>query len=192
MNKSRLEAFTDAIVAIAATIMVLELHTPAHPTLAGFLEEIPTFLTYIVSFVLIYLVWYNHHNLFNKATVISTRTYFLNGLWIFWLTLIPFTTRWVGAAPDKTAPELFYTLDLFLWSFSFQLMDHSILRDNPDAAADETDSPVFRTVMYAIYGVSVVMAFIVPVVPLFLFAALDVFWVFFVRWSARKTAKQSD
>lgn len=141
MNKSRLEAFTDAIVAIAATIMVLELHTPSRPTLAGFLEEIPTFLTYIVSFVLIYLVWYNHHNLFNKATVISTRTYFLNGLWIFWLTLIPFTTRWVGAAPDKTVPELFYTLDLFLWSLSFQLMDHSILRDNPDAAADETDSP---------------------------------------------------
>lgn len=79
MNKGRLEAFTDAIVAIAATIMVLELHTPKEPTMAGFLEEAPTFVTYIVSFVLIYLVWYNHHNIFRRLLILQHKRILLTG-----------------------------------------------------------------------------------------------------------------
>ena len=98
MNKERLVAFTDAIVAIAATIMVLELHTPITDDWQGLREEWPTFLAYLISFSVIYVVWYNHHNLFAKAEVVTTRTFLLNGLWLFFLTLVPFTTGWVGSA----------------------------------------------------------------------------------------------
>ncbi|MCH3921863.1 TMEM175 family protein [Limosilactobacillus sp.] len=190
MNKSRLEAFTDAIVAIAATIMVLELHTPQEPTIHGLLEEGPTFLTYIVSFVLIYLVWYNHHNIFKKAKVITTQTYIYNGLWIFWLTLIPFTTRWVGTAPDQTLPELIYTLDLFLWSLSFQLMDRQIIKDNPEVPRDETNSFGFRAALYSVYAISIIMAFFIPVGSLILIGFIDIAWVFIVNrsyWQQNET-----
>ena len=75
MNKNRLEAFTDAIIAIAATIMVLELHIPQYNTLASLVEEWPVFLAYFISFTLIYTVWYNHHNLFKKAKIYITGKY---------------------------------------------------------------------------------------------------------------------
>ena len=74
MNKNRLEAFSDAIIAIAATIMVLELHIPKLNNLSGLWEEWPVFLAYFISFTLIYAVWYNHHNLFKKANYISKQT----------------------------------------------------------------------------------------------------------------------
>ncbi|HJF53627.1 MAG TPA: TMEM175 family protein, partial [Limosilactobacillus coleohominis] len=161
-------------------IMVLELHTPKEPTMAGFWEEAPTFITYIVSFVLIYLVWYNHHNIFKKATNITTQTYFINGIWIFWLTLIPFTTRWVGSAPNETLPELFYTLDLFLWSLSFQLMDHQIVKDNPDIVRDETNGFVFRAALYCTFFVAIVLAFILPIGSLVVIGLIDAAWFFLV------------
>lgn len=183
MNKSRLEAFTDAIVAIAATIMVLELHTPKEPTLQGLLDEMPTFIAYIVSFVLIYLVWYNHHNIFKKAKYISTQTYFFNGLWIFWLTLIPFTTRWVGIAPDHTLPEFFYIMDLFLWSLSFQLMDRQIIKDNPQVKRDETNSFTFRLLLYLVYAVAIIISFVYPIGSLMLIALLDIAWFFLLTRS---------
>lgn len=175
LNKERLGAFTDAIVAIAATIMVLELHTPAKPNLTSLLREGPTFLAYIVSFVLIYLVWFNHHNIFEKANIISVRTFLYNGIWLFLLTLIPFTTRWVGVAPDRTLPELLYTVDLFLWSLMFQIMDNQIRKDNPNTPTDETNNFGFRFLLYGSYFVSIIMAFIVPLISLLIIALIDVF-----------------
>lgn len=75
MNKSRLEALTDAIIAIAATIMVLELQVPEHNSIHSLMENWPIFLAYTISFFLIYIVWFNHHNIFKKAKIISTKTY---------------------------------------------------------------------------------------------------------------------
>lgn len=175
LNKERLGAFTDAIVAIAATIMVLELHTPAHANLASLLKEGPTFIAYIVSFVLIYLVWFNHHNIFEKADIISVRTFLYNGIWLFLLTLIPFTTRWVGVAPSSTLPELLYTLDLFLWSLMFQIMDNQIRKDNPGTTRDETNNFSFRFLLYGTYLIAIIMAFIIPVISLLIIALIDIF-----------------
>ena len=103
MNKARLEAFTDAIIAIAATIMVLELQIPKEPTFRGLLGEWQTLLAYVISFVYIYVVWFSHHNIFKKATVITTRTFLYNGVWLFLLTLVPFTTKWVGSETQATS-----------------------------------------------------------------------------------------
>lgn len=162
LNKSRIEAFTDAIVAIAATIMVLELHVPKYNDLAGLIEEWPVFLAYIISFTLIYIVWYNHHNLFQKAKNISTSTYLINGVWLFFLTLIPFFTRWVGNAPESTLPEFFYALDLLLWSLLFQVMDHQIIKDNPDAPTDPTNTVRYRTFLYLGLVLALIISFIWP------------------------------
>lgn len=170
MNKARLEAFTDAIIAIAATIMVLELHVPKENNFHGLLEEWPTFLAYLVSFVFIYTVWYSHHNLFKKAKKITTRTYLYNGIWLFLLTLVPFTTNWVGEAPNASLPEFLYTLVLLLWSLMFQVMDNQIVHDNPEVKKDETNHLSYRLALYGGYIIAILLAFFQPIWCLILMA----------------------
>ena len=138
MNKSRVEAITDGIIAIAATIMVLELGLPSTNDWTGLFELMPTFIAYLISFMMIYIVWSMHHDLFKKAEVISRRTFLINGIWIFMLTLVPFTTAWVGSAMDEVAPEFLYPLNLILWSAAFQWLDYQIRKDNPGAERDSS------------------------------------------------------
>ena len=186
LNKGRLEAFTDAIVAIAATIMVLELHTPATNDWRGFMGVWPTFLAYIISFAMIYVVWYSHHNLFKKAEIITPRTYLINGLWIFFLTLVPFTTGWVGSAPDAAMPEFVYPLNLFLWSGAFHLLDRQILKDNPEAEKDSSTRLFDRIFMYGGYVLCMILAFIYPALSLYIIGAVSI--VMIVRIFAAKGA----
>lgn len=168
MNKGRIEAFTDAIVAIAATIMVLELHPPKENNFSGLLEEWPVFLAYVISFSLIYIVWFNHHNLFNKAKLITPQTYLYNGVWLFFLTLVPFTTNWVGNAPTEVLPEFFYVLNLLLWSIMFQVMDNRVIKDNPGVERDATNTFTYRIFLYGGYGIALVMSFIWPIACMFM------------------------
>lgn len=174
MNKGRLEAFTDAIAAIAATIMVLELKTPLTNDWRGFAEEWHILLAYIISFAMIYIVWYNHHNLFQKAESITKRTYLLNGLWLFFLTLVPFTTRWVGEASDAALPEFLYPLNLLLWSGAFHLLDRQILRDNTGAVRDSSTRFFDRVFMYAGYVVCMILAFVWPNGSLYLIGIVTI------------------
>ena len=177
MNKGRLEAFTDAIVAIAATIMVLELKTPLTNDRQGILEVWPTFLAYVISFVMIYIVWYSHHNLFKKAENITRKTYLINGVWIFFLTMVPFTTGWVGNSPDAVLPEVIYAANLLLWSAAFHLLNHQILKDNPDAERDSSTRPYDRAVMYGGYAICIILAFVLSRFSLYLIGIISVIMV---------------
>lgn len=168
MNKGRVEAFTDAIVAIAATIMVLELHVPKGANLKGLFEEWPVFLAYVISFSLIYIVWFNHHNLFIKAKNISPRTYLYNGIWLFFLTLVPFTTNWVGSKPNDLLPECLYLLNILLWTIMYQVMDNSIVKDNPGVAKDETNNFRYRFILYGGYVFAFGVAFVKPILGMFI------------------------
>lgn len=174
MNKARLEAFTDAIIAIAATIMVLELEVPKEPTLLGLLAEWQVLLSYIISFIFIYIVWYSHHNIFKKAENITTRTFLFNGVWLFILTLVPFTTRWVGSQTESTFPEFLYAFILFMWSLLFEVMDRQILRDNPKAVKDPTNSRAYRTALYGGFILAMVVSFFAPVGCLIIMALTSV------------------
>ena len=163
ISKGRLEAITDGIIAIAATIMVLELRIPATNDWAGLIEERTTLVAYVISFFMIYIVWRMHHDLFRAAEVISRRAFLCNGIWLFFLNLVPFTTGWVGSAPDANVPELLYPLNLLLWSLSFHLMCCQIGRDNPDIKAAVSRITVNRIIMYVGYTVSIMLSFIAPV-----------------------------
>ena len=181
MNKSRVEAITDGIVAIAATIMVLELAIPSINDWPGILEIRHTFFAYLVSFFMIYIVWSMHHDLFEKAEVISRRAFMINGIWIFFLTLVPFTTSWVGTAPDAVVPEFLYPLNLLLWSGAFQWLDYQILKDNPGVDKDLSVSFSFRFFMYGTYVVCIILAFIRPVFNrylLMLATLIMIIWTF--------------
>lgn len=163
MNKERLIAFTDAVVAIAATIMVLELHVPKTNDISGLLQEWPTFFAYIISFVLIYLVWFNHHNIFEKAKKITVPIFIYNGIWLFFLSLVPFTTNWVGEAPNERLPQMLYILNFFLWSLMFQVMDNQIVRDNQDTKLDISNSLSYRLQLYGSYAITLIICFFSPI-----------------------------
>jgi len=179
MNKSRLEAVTDGIIAIAATIMVLELGVPSTADWSGLLELRHTLLTYVISFVMIYTVWLMHHDLFKKAETISRRTSLINGVWIFMLTLFPFTTAWVGSAPNAAVPEFIYSLNLLLWSMAFHWLDYQIRKDNPGATRDSTTTWSVRFVMYGIYMLCMSLAFVHPILNTYV---LGVFTITMLIW----------
>ncbi|TYC48430.1 DUF1211 domain-containing protein [Weissella muntiaci] len=129
MNKHRVETFTDAIIAIITTIMILEFKVPDTFKLHAIIEELPALFAYGSSFFFILVAWYNHHYLFSLANRISKRIYWINNLWIFTMSLLPVATAWVGRYINKPAPELFYFFIFFIWSITFLLLAKAIANE---------------------------------------------------------------
>ncbi|TYC47775.1 DUF1211 domain-containing protein [Weissella muntiaci] len=129
MVKERFLNYTDAIVAIIATIMILELPIPKNASLSALKLAMLPFFAYLLSFLVIWVVWFNHHGLFNSVRKINARVYWYNGLWIFTMSLFPFFTAWVGRYPDKVLPEFSYLSLILLWSISFTLMETELIRE---------------------------------------------------------------
>lgn len=169
VNKERLCAFTDGIAAIAATIMVLNLGLPDTDDWSGLLSQGNVLLAYIVSYMLIYLVWYMHHSLFAYAGNISVKVFLINGLWLLILTLVPFTTGWVGKAAGRiAAPRVVYSLNILLWALAFSWLEHQVVKENPDVPWDNPSRAVDRRIMYGGFSVCFALSFILRdgVVPL--------------------------
>ena len=163
IEKGRLEAFTDAIIAIAATIMVLELAAPDEVSVAALLSQWSVLVAYIISFSMIYIVWLNHYRALKKVEAISVKVFFINGIWLFFLTLVPFATAWVGKHPDDTLPEALYVAVLFLWSLMYQILDNQLVKENPQIELDSTNGIKLRAAMYLGYLLAFVLSFIKPV-----------------------------
>ncbi|MFC4652267.1 TMEM175 family protein [Lactococcus nasutitermitis] len=131
MNKERFLAFTDAIIAIIATIMVLDLPRPTNESAAALSTlGIPIF-AYFLSFLMIWNVWYNHHALFKEVKIINARIYWLTGLWILVMSLFPLITGYVGRYPNARIPELLYLIVLTVWAITFNLTEIELIRENP-------------------------------------------------------------
>lgn len=166
IDKGRLVAFTDAIIAIASTIMVLELVNPHVPTIEGLVQQWPIFLAYLNSFVMIYLVWYKHNNLFQKFETVSMRLFYLNGIWLFFLTLVPFATAWIGEFLFSPIPEFSYAVILFLWTLSFEMLDRQITKENLGLERDYYHEPKIRVFNYISFIIAMIVAFIEPILCL--------------------------
>ena len=192
MQKSRVEALTDGIIAIAATIMVLELGIPSAKGIAGLLEIRHTFLAYVISFFMIYIVWSMHHDLFRKAEYISRGAFMVNGVWIFILTLVPFTTAWVGSAPYDKLPEFLYPLNLLLWSIAFQWLDHEIVKDNPGIEKDASTGLVIRSVMYGGFILCMILAMIKPILSIYVIGISTVVMFLWTFAGGRRDTRQSN
>src|SRR5947209_5610605 len=127
MSKQRLEAFSDGVIAILITIMVLELRAPHGSTLAALRPLVPTFLAYVLSFVYLGIYWNNHHHLFHAATGVNGAVLWANLHLLFWLSLIPFATSWVGENP-VAVPTAMYGLVLVLAGFAYSILQAIIVR----------------------------------------------------------------
>ena len=179
MTKSRVEALTDGIIAIAATIMVLELGIPSSNDWSGLLEIKHTVLSYVNSFFMIYLFWSMHHDLFKKAETITRKTFVVNGIWTLILTFIPFTTTWVGDAPDATVPEFLYALNILLCVVAVQWLEYNVRKDNPDGSFEKASKTHYRFILCGILAVCIVLAFVMPRCSIYLMiitALVSVVW----------------
>jgi uncharacterized membrane protein len=128
MDKNRLEAFSDGVIAIIITIMVLDLKVPHDPTLDTYLQAYPIFISYALSFVFVGMYWSSHHHLFHKATKVDNKILWANMFSLFWLSLIPFVTASMGENHFKGITVTVYALVLTLVVASYVLLTNQLCR----------------------------------------------------------------
>src|SRR5690242_13629571 len=128
MGKGRIEAFSDAVLAIAITIMVLELRPPAGFGVADLKALLPQFLSYVLSFIYLGIYWNNHHHLFHAVKTVRGGILWANMHLLFWLSLTPFATAWMGRHPLEIAPVALYGANLFMNAVAYTILVITLLR----------------------------------------------------------------
>jgi uncharacterized membrane protein len=179
MTKGRLEAFSDGVVAILITIMVLELKTPAHDTWDALWNGQPsplaTLLTYLLSFVSIAIYWNNHHHMLHA----SSRVLWANTHLLFWLSLIPYTTRWMQDAHFAHIPTAAYGTVLLLCGVAFTLLRNALLAaSGPDSALAQTAQDNRKAIgSVTLYAAAIPLAFVSSIISLTLIVIVAVIWL---------------
>ena len=128
MQKNRLEAFSDGVLAIIITIMVLELKVPHSVELAALKPLVPVFLSYVLSFIYVGIYWNNHHHLLHATTTVTGAILWANLHLLFWLSLFPFATGWMGENHFSALPTALYGLVLLLAASAYYLLQQAIIR----------------------------------------------------------------
>ncbi len=143
MSSARLEAFSDAVIAVIITIMVLALKVPTSAEIAALRPVLPVFLTYILSFVVVGIYWNNHHHLIRATKDVTTGVMWANLHLLFWLSLIPFFTGWLGENHGGSWPTAFYGAVLLMSAIAYTILQRAIVcqhgRDSKLAAAVGSD-----------------------------------------------------
>ena len=130
MKTDRLEAFSDGVFAIIITIMVLELKVPEETDFHSLLPKIPIFLSYLISFIYLGIYWNNHHHLFQITERVNGKILWANLHLLFWLSLIPFTTAWLGENYQAFAPVALYGVILLMSALAYFILQSKILKNH--------------------------------------------------------------
>ncbi len=130
MGKNRLEAFSDGVLAIIITIMVLELKVPHGDSLLALKPLLPVFLSYVLSFLYIAIYWNNHHHLMHTVKHVSASILWTNMHLLFWLSLVPFATAWMGENQFASMPTALYGFILLMAGFAYWLLQKAIIRSH--------------------------------------------------------------
>jgi uncharacterized membrane protein len=179
MLKERLTAFSDGVIAIIITIMVLELKAPRGTTLGALAPLAPTFLAYAMSFVYIAIYWNNHHHLFQATRRVSGRILWSNMHLLFWLSLVPFSTAWLSETDFARAPVAVYGLTLLAPAIAYFLLSRALIRTGALApkVAESIGADVKGWVSMAFYICGVALAFAYPEASMGLYALVAVIWL---------------
>ena len=179
MKTNRLEAFSDGVLAIIITITVLELRPPDETTLDALRHELPVFLSYALSFVYLGIYWNNHHHLLAVTERVTGGVLWANLHLLFWLSLIPFATGWIGHQALAELPTATYGAVLLLAALAYYVLSHAILASHgPDSVlAHAVGSDTKGKVSVVIYAVAVPLAFVQPWVAMALYALVAVIWL---------------
>lgn len=159
----RLSAYTDAVFAVIVTIMVLELRPPSSPEFGALLELWPTFVSYIVSYGFIAIIWTNHHHLMSYVSVPSLRVIWFNFGHLFFVSLLPFVTAWVARTVLGRDPVIVYAALFVLIDAMYNLFEMEILRNSPEVSSTEYRALRRRSLFaLALFVVATALAFGAP------------------------------
>jgi len=190
MNKTRLEAFSDGVIAILITILVLELRAPHGTDLAALEPLAPVFLTYVLSFVMLGIYWNNHHHLLHACDRINGAIMWANMHFLFWLSLIPFVTSWVGEHRDAPVPAAAYGVVLLMAGVAYLVMERQMVRENgPQSVLAEAVGRDRKGLVSLIgYGAAIALAFVSPQFADLIYALIAVMWIVPDRRIARRVS----
>jgi uncharacterized membrane protein len=179
MSKGRLEAFSDGVIAIIITIMVLELRPPEGGNLDALLPLLPKFGSYVLSFIFLGIYWNNHHHLWHAVEKVQGRVLWTNLHLLFWLSLIPFATGWMGENDFATLPVALYGMVLWLSAFAYYLMVRALMsyhnRDSVLAAALGNGRK--ERVSLILYSAAIPLAFWQPWIAMALYITVALLWL---------------
>jgi uncharacterized membrane protein len=178
MGKERLAAFSDGVVAIIITIMVLELHVPHGVTFADLRPVLPTFLSYVLSFVYVGIYWNNHHHMLLLTRTVNGPILWANMHLLFWLSMVPFATAWMGQNHLSQAPVALYGGVLIMNALAYTVLMTLLIRhEGPDSAlARAMGRDVKGKASLALYATAIAMAFVQPIVSLGLYVTVAAIW----------------
>ncbi|HYR45838.1 MAG TPA: TMEM175 family protein [Thermoanaerobaculia bacterium] len=179
MHKGRLEAFSDGVIAILITIMILELKVPHGADAAALAPVLPVFLVYVLSFVFLGIYWSNHHHMLQAADRVNGKILWANLHLLFWLSLTPFVTAWMGESHAAAFPTAAYGGVLLLSAVAYTILQTAIIAaQGPGsklAAAVQRD--VKGKISLLCYAAAIPLAFVKPVISIVLYVAVALLWL---------------
>jgi uncharacterized membrane protein len=179
MSKGRLEAFSDGVLAIIITIMVLELAPPDGTRLEDLGPLGPQFLAYLLSFANVGIYWNNHHHLFQAARTVDGRVLWANLHLLFWLSLFPFGTAWMGEHEFASIPVFVYGVELLFAAFAYFLLLHALMSAprQTHTLAEAVGRDTKGKLSIVGYLVATPLALVLPLVAFAIYVAVAVVWI---------------
>jgi len=178
-ESTRVEAFSDGVLAVIITIMVLELRPPLSTDLRSLVPVLPAIATYALSFVFIGIYWNNHHHMLRASRGVDGRAMWANLHLLFWLSLVPFSTAWLGRNPNAVGPTVLYGVVLLFDGFAYALLQQALLivngRDAPFAKAVAVDLKGRASLL--LYLTAIGVAFVAPLAADAIFVIVAVMWL---------------
>jgi uncharacterized membrane protein len=178
MGKGRLEAFSDGVIAIIITIMVLELKAPHGANLSALRPVIPIFLNYVLSFVYIGIYWNNHHHMLHAVQKVNGRILWANLHLLFWLSLIPFVTNWMGENHFLAVSVALYGFVMFMTGLSYLILARELIvhHGRDSALAVAMDRNYKGIVSLSLYAAAILLAFANPWISIALYVLVALMW----------------
>ena len=179
MTKERLEAFSDGVFAIIITILVLNLKTPHGTTFAALRPVVIPWINYVLTFVYIGIYWSNHHHLFRLAHSVTGAVLLTNLLLLFWISMLPFVTGWMGASHFATVPVFVYGAVMLACAISYYILERTILtNEGPDSIlANALGNDVKGLVSLGIYLMALGLVFVNRWIAVALYAVVALMWL---------------
>jgi len=194
MGKNRLEAFSDGVLAIIITIMVLEMKVPHGDSLDDLRAVVPVFLSYVLSFVYIGIYWNNHHHMLHTVSRVSAGILWANLHLLFWLSLFPFVTGWMGENHFAALPSALYGAVLLLASIAYWLLERAIIADQgtDSLLARAIGRDIKGTLSPVLYAMAIPLAFVASWLAQGIYVVVALMWLVPDRRIERALGREAD
>ena len=179
MKSNRLEAFSDGVLAIIITIMVLEMKVPEEVTLEALIPLLPVFISYLISFIYLGIYWINHHHLLHTVKRVNGKILWANLHLLFWLSLIPFATSWVGENHTNTAPLAFYGFLLLMCAIAYLVLGSVIIKQHYEdfLLRKVVGKDIKGKLSIVFYIIGILVSFLNPWLSISCYVIVAIMWV---------------